>query len=337
MYKFARKLFFLLNPETIHNIIIWVFGRFTFLYPLFRVIYNPGISNQNIKIKNLVFRNSLGLAAGLDKDGEAIRFWDVLGFSHIEVGTVTPLPQPGNPKPRLYRLVEEDALLNRMGFNNKGAISLRNNILKAKKKINSSSFLIGVNIGKNKSTPLENAKDDYCKCIEILSDVADFFTVNISSPNTPGLRELQNEKYFDELLKAISLKNLSLLNKVIFIKIAPDLSQEEVNRIYRTAVKYDIAGIVATNTTISRDGFSDFKDEAGGISGKPLKDKSDNILQYLNELNLASPKKLILIGCGGIFSPSDLRHKLSLGASLVQIYTSFIYEGPGIVKKLLRS
>ncbi len=336
MYKLVRKIFFLFNPETIHTFVIWFFGKFTFLYPLFRAMYFPKTQGQSVTVRNLKFRNSLGLAAGLDKDGEALRFWETLGFSYVEAGTVTPAPQFGNPKPRLFRLVKDEGLLNRMGFNNNGAKALKEKILKAKKKITTDGFYIGANIGKNKLTPIESAKYDYTKCIEILHDAADFFTINISSPNTEGLRKLQGGEYFDDLIKTISEKNSSLSNKVIFVKIAPDLSEEEISQIYNTAVKYNIDGIVATNTTISREGFPLFIDEPGGISGKPLKEKSDKVLKILKTLNDASPKKLVLIGCGGIFSPEDLADKMKHGAALTQIYTSFIYEGPAIVKKLLK-
>ncbi len=336
MYKLARKIFFLFNPETIHNFVVWFFGKFTFLYPLFRGIYFPKSDMKSVTVRNLKFRNPLGLAAGLDKDGEALRFWEALGFSYVEAGTVTPAPQFGNPKPRLFRILKDEGLLNRMGFNNNGAKALREEILKAKTKIKAEGFYIGANIGKNKLTPIQSAKYDYTKCMEILHEAADFFTINISSPNTEGLRKLQSGEYFDDLIKTISEKNSSLSNKVIFVKIAPDLSEEEITQIYNTAVKYDIDGIVATNTTISREGFPLLIDEAGGISGKPLKEKSDKVLKTLNELNAASPKKLFLIGCGGIFSADDLADKIKLGAALTQVYTSFIYEGPAVVKKLLK-
>ena len=335
MYKLVRKIFFLVKPEAIHNFVIWFFSKFTFLYPLFRAIYFPKYSSEVVTIKNLKFRNPLGLAAGLDKNGNAIRFWEVLGYSYVEVGTVTPAPQFGNPKPRLFRLVKEEGLLNRMGFNNEGAKILKERILESKKKINAEGFYIGVNIGKNRLTPIESAKYDYVKCIEILHEAADFFTINISSPNTEGLRKLQSEKYFDELIQAITEKNNSLLGKVIFVKIAPDLMFDEITQIYNTALKYNIDGIVATNTTISRDEFPFLVSEEGGISGKPLKEKSNEVLKKLNELNASSPKKLFLIGCGGIFSKSDIQEKISLGASLVQVYTSFIFEGPAVVKKIL--
>lgn len=343
LYKYIiRPLLFLFNPESVHDFVIVVISRFTFLYPFVKLLYAP--KNEIPEIVNgLKFRNPLGLAAGFDKDGEAIRFWDAAGFSHIEVGTVTPKPQPGNPKPRLYRLIKDKAIINSMGFNNKGADELKKNILKAKKKVKK-DFIIGVNIGKNKTTPLENSADDYKICLEKLYDCAGYFTVNISSPNTEGLRELQGEKYLDDLLSQISNKNSELAKvrntntKIIFLKIAPDLSETDIEQIYNLVVKYKIAGIIATNTTISRTGLSEQSTREGGLSGKPLKGKSDTVLKKLNELNLKNKNnKINLIGCGGVFDNEDYKDKLKSGADLVQIYTGFIYEGLNIIKKILCS
>jgi dihydroorotate dehydrogenase len=229
-----------------------------------------------------------------------------------------------------------------MGFNNNGADELYKNIQKAKKKIKQ-DFVIGVNIGKNKTTPLENAAEDYKLCLEKLYDTADFFTVNISSPNTEGLRKLQGEKYLDELLNEISSKNRELANikkvnpKIIFLKIAPDLSDIEIEQIYNLVAKHNISGIIATNTTISIEGLNAETQEEGGMSGMPLKEMSDAVLKKLNALNLKNQNtKISLIGVGGIFSSQDNIDKLSSGAELVQIYTSFIYEGLNIVKKILK-
>ena len=338
-YKFARKIFFLFNPEFIHDAVINIFGFFTFLHPFFKLIYHTDYKNI-VKINNLEFNHPLGLAAGLDKDGEAIRFWDTLGFSYIEVGTVTPKPQPGNPKPRLSRLVKQESLMNRMGFNNKGAEELSENIKKVKPKLKN-GIKIGVNIGKNKITPNENAADDYIYCLEKLYDNADYFVINISSPNTEGLRELQGAEYLDKLLRSVTEKNKDLADmksvqpKEIFLKIAPDLNENEIKDIFNTAVKFKLTGIVATNTTIDKTGLPVNPDEQGGISGKYLKEKSDNVLKLLNELNAKSEYKLYLTASGGVFTKKDYEDKIKLGATLVQIYTGFIYEGPGILKKIL--
>lgn len=343
IYKFfIRPVLFLLNPETAHDLIFFLITKFTFLYPVFKFFYAPDEIWEEIVINGLKFKNRIGIAAGLDKDGIAIRFFDAVGFSHIEVGTVTPLPQPGNPKPRLFRLVKDKALINRMGFNNIGADKLRENIITARKKI-STEFLIGANIGKNKDTPIENASDDYKTCIQKLFEVTDFFTVNISSPNTENLRTLQNEIYLDSLLKIISDTNKEeaskhlLPPKNIFLKIAPDLSASEIEHIFFTAAKYELSGIVATNTTVTRNNLFSGINEDGGLSGKPLKSMSDRVLQKLHHLNMNSPyAKLYFIGTGGIFTKTDYKDKLISGADLVQVYTGYIYEGNAILKKLLK-
>lgn len=342
LYKLIiRPVLFLFNPELIHDFIFFIISKFTFLYPIFRLIYSPKENWEEIEINGLKFRNRLGIAAGLDKDGVAIRFFDAVGFSHIEIGTVTPLPQPGNDKPRLFRLKKDKALINRMGFNNAGADKIKENILKAKKHLKC-GFAVGVNIGKNKDTPLESAYRDYEKCMEILYDAADYFTINISSPNTEGLRDLQGEKYLDELLLRIYLKNKVLSEKKnipeknIFIKIAPDLTKEEIEQIYFLASKHDIAGIAATNTTITRNNLITNINETGGLSGKPLKDLSGNVLKQLKEMNDANTfMRLYLIGSGGVFTKNDYKEKLINGADLVQVYTGYIYEGNGIIKKIL--
>lgn len=297
---------------------------------------------QEFEIKGLKFKNRLGLAAGFDKNGIAVRFWEALGFSHIEVGTVTPLPQTGNPKPRIFRLQKDEAIINRLGFNNLGADEVRNNILKFRGLIGE-DFIIGVNIGKNKDTPVKDALNDYKLCFEKLYDVADYFTINISSPNTEGLRLLQEEQYLDELL--LTLKNLnesislSKGNKLkcIFLKIAPDLSPEMAGIIYNLVLKNKITGIIATNTTVKRVNLKSGINEQGGLSGKPLKKMSDEVLKDLNLLNNEnSGNSLCLIGVGGVFSNSDYEDKIKNGASLVQIYTGLIYEGPSVIKKILK-
>jgi len=339
LYKCARKIFFLFNPEFVHNFVIKLFANFPVFYPFLKILYYSGYK-KSISINTLKFSHPLGLAAGLDKDGEAIRFWDELGFSFIEVGTVTPKPQPGNPKPRLFRLVRQKSILNRMGFNNSGADSLSLNIRKARLKLRN-NIRIGVNIGKNKDTPNENATNDYIYCLEKLYTDADYFIINISSPNTAGLRELQGKQYLDDLLKTISGKNMELASvysitpKEIFLKIAPDLSEDDIKEIFNTAVNNKLTGIVATNTTVDKTGLPINPDEQGGISGKYLKEKSDKVLQFLNNINSGIENKLFLVASGGVFTKRDYEDKINAGASLVQIYTGFIYEGPGILRTIL--
>ena len=343
MYKhFIRPILFLFDPERVHKLAMRFFTATVFLYPLFRLLYNPKKPIEKMNVCGLTFRNRLGLAAGLDKDGIAIRFWEALGFSHIEVGTVTPLPQPGNEKPRIFRLVKDDAIINRLGFNNIGTDAVKGNITKARKST-SKDFIIGVNIGKNKNTPIETAYEDYKICLEKLYEQADYFTINISSPNTEELRKLQSVDYLDKLLDEIQKTNSELSQKksckkkVIFLKIAPDLTNEEIINIHALAVKHKINGIIATNTTITRDGLTEKFDEEGGLSGKPLKQLSDSVLKKLNALNKKNEEiKIALVGIGGVFNKNDFYDKLNNGAELVQIYTGFIYEGPGIIKKLLK-
>lgn len=343
VYKiFIRPIFFLFKPELAHDIIFFVISKFPFLYPIFRLLYSPKENWEEIEINGLKFRNRLGLAAGLDKEAVAIRFFDSVGFSHIEVGTVTPLPQPGNEKPRLFRLKKDEALVNRMGFNNPGADEVKKNIMKAKKYLKK-GFAVGVNIGKNKTTPLETAYRDYEICLEKFYDAADYFTVNISSPNTEGLRELQGEKYLDELLGKISEKNRALSEekniplKNIFLKIAPDLSREEIEQIYILASKHELTGIAATNTTITRNNLIESTEEKGGLSGKPLKEMSDNVLKQLKDLNDGNSfHKMYFIGSGGVFTKNDYKEKLIYGADLVQVYTGYIYEGNRIIKNIYK-
>lgn len=336
MYKIIiRPILFLFDSEKVHNFTLSFVSKFTFLHPLFKIIFGS-TTTELVNINGLIFKNRLGLAAGFDKNAKALRFWNTLGFSHVEVGTITPLPQDGNPKPRLFRLKKDYGIINRMGFNNKGADEIRKNILNSKKFL-SKDFLIGVNIGKNKNTPNEEAVNDYLTCFKKLYDAADYFTINISSPNTKGLRELQEEDSLRELLTKIKNLNKSLSEfkdeKNIFVKIAPDIKDEQIKIIYNTVSDVGITGIILTNTTITRKSIKEKINEDGGLSGKPLKNLADEVLQKFHKLN--ADNKLILIGAGGVFSKADYENKINSGASLVQIYTGMIYEGPGIIKRIL--
>lgn len=338
LYKILiRPVFFLFDAESVHNFVLNFFSKIKFLNPLFRLLYSSK-NNSRVIIGNLIFKNPLGLAAGFDKNGIAVRFWEALGFSHVEVGTVTPLPQTGNPKPRIFRLKKDFALTNRLGFNNKGADEIRKNILNAKSFI-AKDFIIGVNIGKNKDTPIPGAYNDYKICFEKLYDAADYFTINISSPNTEGLRKLHEEANLNKLLSEIQNLNneISISKKLnlknIFLKISPDISEEMIEMIFNLSRKNKITGIIATNTTVERVKLKSNFTEQGGLSGKPLKPLADRVLKKLNELN--QNKQLIIIGVGGVFEKKDYDDKISNGASLVQIYTGLIYEGPSIVKEML--
>jgi dihydroorotate dehydrogenase len=302
----------------------------------FFTLKNPRLEKEVFGIK---FPNVVGLAAGFDKDGRHLHSMSTLGFGFIEVGTVTPLPQPGNEKPRSFRLPKDEALINRMGFNNQGVdvLAARLNHYRASTK---HPMIIGGNIGKNKSTPNEKAADDYVICFQKLFDVVDYFVVNVSSPNTPGLRALQEKEPLKELLHRLQGLNLPHENpKPILLKIAPDLSNEQLNDIIEIVHETKIAGVVATNTSVSRNNLKTSQQEidkvgAGGLSGKPIAQRSTEVIRYLKS---KSKDQFAIIGVGGIHSPVDAKQKFEAGADLIQVYTGLIYEGPGLMKNILKS
>ncbi|MEH2063601.1 MAG: quinone-dependent dihydroorotate dehydrogenase [Nostoc sp.] len=286
----------------------------------------------------LKFPNPIGLAAGFDKDGVAAGIWPSLGFGFAELGTVTFHAQPGNPRPRLFRLPLDKAALNRMGFNNSGAVVMAARL--AQEKEESTHLIpIGINLGKSKVTPLEAAAQDYLDSFRLLKDLADYFVVNVSSPNTPGLRSLQDASMLGAILNLLQQENTA--QKPIFVKIAPDLSWSAIADIITLAKTYQLAGIIATNTTISRDGLKTQvidqtgkspQDEAGGISGEPLRDRSTEVIRFIWQ---QTQGQIPIIGVGGIFSAEDAWEKITAGASLIQVYTGWIYEGPLMVRKIL--
>lgn len=331
MYKsIIRPVLFKFDPEKVHH---FTFSMIKFMHAI------PGMSSI-IKSKfqindkrlerevfGLKFKNPVGLAAGLDKDAKIYNELDAFGFGFIEIGTITPKPQDGNPKKRLFRLKEDQGIINRMGFNN-GGIELAVERLKKNKGV-----LIGGNIGKNKVTPNEEAVNDYKICFDALYDYVDYFVVNVSSPNTPNLRALQDKEPLMELLSTLQAKNLTKPKaKPILLKIAPDLTNDQLLDIIDIVNETKIAGVIATNTTISREGLkSANKIETGGLSGKPLKDRSTEVIRFLSE---KSNKSFPIIGVGGIHSAQDALEKLDAGADLIQVYTGFIYEGPILVKEI---
>jgi dihydroorotate dehydrogenase len=286
------------------------------------------------EVFGLKFKNPVGLAAGFDKNAEYITDMTNLGFGFIEIGTVTPKPQPGNDKPRMFRLVSDEALINRMGFNNQGAdvAATRLKNLKDRK-----GLLIGGNIGKNKVTPNEEAVNDYIYCFNALFDYVDYFVVNVSSPNTPGLRDLQEKEPLKQLLNTLQSLNVAkVAPKPILLKIAPDLTDSQLDDIVEIVLETQIAGVIATNTTISREGLQSQQElinEAGGVSGRPLTKRSTEVIRYLSE---KSNRAFPIIGVGGIHSAKDAIEKLDAGASLIQVYTGFIYEGPGLIAKICK-
>ena len=331
MYKLLiRPLLFQFDPEKVHYFTFSVI-RFLSKIPgfpaLFRTLYLVNDKRLETKVFGLTFKNPVGLAAGFDKDARCYRELSNFGFGFIEIGTLTPKPQDGNQKKRLFRLLEDSAVINRMGFNNGG---VEKAIERLKK---NNGVLIGGNIGKNKNTPNEEAVKDYEICFDALYDYVDYFVVNVSSPNTPNLRALQDKEPLTQLLQALQNQNASKTKqKPILLKIAPDLTNEQLLDIIDIVAETKIAGVIATNTTISRDGLqSANKTEMGGLSGKPLAKRATEVIRFLSEKsNNAFP----IIGVGGIHSAEDAMEKLEAGACLVQLYTGFIYEGPALVKSI---
>ena len=290
-------------------------------------MYNIDDPRLETEVFGLKFKNPVGLAAGFDKDAKLYKELSNFGFGFIEIGTLTPKGQEGNPKKRLFRLKEDSAIINRMGFNNGGVIEAVQRLKQNK------GVLIGGNIGKNKLTPNEEATSDYEICFDALYDYVDYFVVNVSSPNTPNLRALQDKEPLTHLLQTLQNKNLAKpRQKPILLKIAPDLTDEQLLDIIAIIQDTNIAGVIATNTTISREGLqSDNKTEMGGLSGKPLTQRSTEVIRFLSE---KSNKAFPIIGVGGIHSAADALEKLDAGASLIQLYTGFIYEGPSLVKAI---
>ena len=284
----------------------------------------------------LEFPNPVGLAAGLDKNGDYIDPMMALGFGFVEIGTITPRPQPGNPKPRLFRLPEHEAIINRMGFNNLGLDHLVRQVCQRRRK-----GILGINIGKNIDTPVERAVDDYLLCMDKVYAHADYITVNISSPNTPGLRSLQFGDEFNSLLETLKARQGALADQhsryvPLAVKIAPDMSDEELRQLGELLARHGIDGVIATNTTISRQAVSDspFAEEAGGLSGAPVRERSTQVVKVLSEL---LGDALPVIAVGGILSAADAVEKIDAGAALVQVYTGFIYSGPGLVREAVEA
>lgn len=336
--KLAKPVLFRMDPEHAHHFTLngmkraaRIPGALSVMKRMYGVPRSPELAQ---KLWELDFSNPIGLAAGLDKNAQAVEGFSAMGFGFMEVGTVTPLAQPGNELPRLFRLPEDLALINRMGFNNVGADQLAVNLTHLRER----TIPVAVNIGKNKNTPNEQAEEDYRKCIRRLYAHADFFVVNISSPNTPGLRSLQFGDDLKRLLAAVKdeLGNVSKQPQggiiPVLVKIAPDMSQEELETAVGTIAEAEISGIIATNTTLSREGLKHrHAKESGGLSGRPLTDKSTEVIRTVRRM---TGRKLPIIGSGGVFTAEDAYAKIKAGASLVEVYTALIYEGPGLVKEI---
>ncbi|MFN8245720.1 MAG: quinone-dependent dihydroorotate dehydrogenase [Ferruginibacter sp.] len=342
MYSLIRQFLFLFDPERVHHFSMSVLRSLCqvgILEKLLRAWARPSASHP-VNLWGISFRNPVGLAAGFDKNALYLKELDALGFGFTEIGTVTPIAQAGNDKPRLFRLPKDKALINRMGFNNDGmdAVAARLRAWKAHPLSQKPDrMIIGGNIGKNKQTPNEEAWRDYLKCFEALHDCVDYFVVNVSSPNTPGLRALQEKDSLRKIFSALQDKNQRLLKpRPLLLKIAPDLSPEQVDEIIELALEIGLDGLIISNTSISRDGLITGPEKvraigAGGLSGKPIREMSTGLLKHVAE---KSELRISLIGSGGIFTAADARAKLESGARLVQVWTGFIYEGPFIVKKI---
>jgi len=336
--KIAKPVLFRMDPEKAHHLTIGGLKRAGTIPGAAGVIRGLcGVARQpelSVRLWDLDFPNPIGLAAGLDKNARAVTGFSCMGFGFMEVGTVTPVGQPGNEQPRLFRLPSDYALINRMGFNNVGADEMARNLARLPKH----PIPVAVNIGKNKATPNENAEDDYRTCIRKLYPYGDFFVVNISSPNTPGLRSLQMGEELKQLLRAI-MEEMSVQSssqggkpKPILVKIAPDLTEEDLEATVQTIAGSGVSGIIATNTTLSREGLTHRNSgETGGLSGRPLTERSTEVIRSVYRLTRGA---LPIVGSGGIFTAADAYEKIKAGASLVEVYTALIYEGPGLLRRM---
>jgi len=346
MYKLLRTVLFLLDPEWVHYFSMNGLKILCSIRPVKKLVANSFTpqpeNNIPYSIFNIQFRNRVGLGAGFDKNAQYLNELEALGFGFVEIGTVTPLPQAGNDKPRLFRLPKDKALINRMGFNNDGVVAVAKRLQTWQQKKSTianlqSKLIIGGNIGKNKITPNEDAWKDYEKCFLALHDHVDYFVVNVSSPNTPGLRALQEKAALHKILTTLQNKNSTFnIQKPILLKIAPDLTTEQIDDVIALALEIRLDGLVASNTTISREQLQTSESHlttigTGGLSGLPLKQRSTEIIQYIHQ---KTGGRIPVIASGGIFTGADAKEKLDAGASLVQVWTGFIYEGPGIVKNI---
>lgn len=330
MYKhILRPLLFSMEPERAHHLTM-ALAHFGYRLPFFGSLAGTGSAPKDARLERvkmgLTFPNPVGLAAGFDKDARYLSILEKMGFGFLELGTVTPRPQSGNPKPRLFRLPQDRALINRMGFNNDGVEAMAQRLERRQP----GAVILGGNIGKNKDTPNEEAYKDYRVCFERLYDLADYFVVNVSSPNTPGLRSLQEKEPLRKILLSLQEVNAARRSKPIALKIAPDMEKEQIEEVCELALETQLAGLVLTNTTIARDGLHTTPQQlaeigAGGLSGKPVFKRSNEVLSIARR---SLPESICLIGVGGIQSPEDALEKMRLGADLVQVYTGFVYYGP---------
>ncbi len=328
---FVRPLLFSLDPETAHHVTMRLLGRASRFDVALRPLRLFRPTSKPITLFGLNFPNPIGLAAGLDKNGVALPVWAALGFGFIEIGTVTAKPQPGNPEPRIFRLPEQQALINRLGFNNDGAEAIAQRLAALHDSGRWPAVPVGINIGKSRTTPLEKATDDYLYSFRMLRDFADYITLNISSPNTPNLRELQEPEKLSELLYAIG-KQAGTAPKPVVVKISPDLSGIELKAILAVCEENGVSGIIATNTTLDHSSIAPQLDQAGGLSGGPLRDKSTALVR-----EIAARSTIPVIASGGIFDAESARGKFQAGAQLIQLYTGLVYRGPQLLREIIDS
>ena len=334
MYKLLKNTLFLLPAEKAHTLTMYLL-KLSFKIPGIKniILYLFKVNSKKIekKLWGITFPNPVGLAAGFDKNANYLDELSCFGFGFIEIGTITPLPQAGNPKPRLFRLIADEAIINRMGFNNKGVKSVVKKLKNRPK-----NLIIGGNIGKNKNTPNEKASADYIACFDELFDYVDYFVINVSSPNTPNLRELQDKKPLTALIKAVQERNkMKKKPKPLLLKIAPDLSDDQLINILNICDDTRLDGLIATNTTLSRNPLEEPPESikkigAGGLSGLPLADRSTEVIRFLRSKN----KKIPIIGVGGIGDVSRALEKIDAGANMIQIYSGFVFKGPSLIKKI---
>ena len=329
--QFVRPLLFSLDPETAHHLAIGLLRTGSHLGLALRALSSFQPAPKPKTVFGVNFPNPIGLAAGLDKNGVALPAWAALGFGFVEIGTVTAKPQAGNPKPRIFRFPEQQALINRLGFNNDGADAIARRLRKLRESGRwPGNCRVGINIGKSRIAPLTEATEDYLYSFRLLRDFADYVALNVSSPNTPGLRELQEPAALSQLLRAIRNENAAA--KPILIKIAPDLSLSELEAIVAVCEEDAVAGVIATNTTVDHSSIPAERDQAGGLSGKPLAEKSTTLVRKITALS-----KIPVIASGGIFDAESAREKIEAGAELLQVYTGYIYRGPGLLREIAES
>jgi dihydroorotate dehydrogenase len=326
--RLVRPILFSLSPEAAHSLAIRNLRAISSLPSVLRQLERFQPASKPKAVFGLTFPNPIGLAAGFDKNGVAIPAWAALGFGFVEIGTVTAKAQPGNPKPRIFRYPEQEALINRLGFNNDGADVVAARLRMLRESGHWPAIPVGINIGKSKITPIENAVDDYLYSFRLLAPLADYIVLNVSSPNTPGLRSLQEHDALEQLLAAIRREN-ETVRKPVLLKIAPDLSMAELEQIIAACEQHAVAGIIATNTTLDHSAIPSARDQTGGLSGRPLREKSTAFVRAIT-----ARSSLPVIASGGISDAASAREKLEAGAQLLQVYTGYVYRGPGLLREI---